>query len=1094
MNGQDENNENATSLAVSFVADSIIITDADGLTTWINPACTELTGFTLTDMRGKRPGAMLQGPGTDLGIVDRLRQAILAKVNIREEILNYHQSGAHYWLELTISPILDGSGTCTGFISVGRDITSQRQAQAEAQLQLARQQLLMQFGTEFYNLPLAQLPVAIRRSLVEVSAFVRADAAFYLDLDFADQTGVVAHEWHQAELVGSLAETHRFPIADFPAIFYAEPGFGQVELLEARSLPEGRFRAALLAQGLVSLTAIPLLQDHPAQGVLVFGSTAPAQFYPENEKQLLSAFGQVLANGLHRLHIEGELQRAQNLLAQTNQAARIGGWEVDMVQGTVYWSDITRQIHEVAADYVPAPLFSDSLQERINFYKPGHSRDRIVKVMRLAIAEGRPFDEELQVVTAKGRERWVRVVGEAQIEQSTVRRIYGALYDIDEKKRTQLALQQTKQQLQEILDSLTDAVWAVSLPDYQIIFASTSCETLYGLTKAELHAGTKSWVKAIVPEDRWVISVMDRALETEGWYAIEYRIATTKGAIKWVVNKGRLVRDESGRPVQVQGIIIDMTASKQYAQALVQAKEAAEAANRAKSEFVASMSHEIRTPLNGVVGFANLLVQTDLNPVQQSYARNVVLSANTLLAIVNDILDFSKIEAGMLELDIAQVDLPDLLAQTSQVVAYQAQAKGLELRLSLAPDLPRFIWADPVRLRQVLINLLGNAVKFTDRGEVELTAEIVSPLTDGQARCRFSVRDTGIGIAPANQRNIFAAFAQADISTTRNFGGTGLGLSISNQLLGLMGSQLQLESSLGEGSTFYFEVSFRAEQANGQTANDDHLPPTTLKTQGHEALPRAPTTIDRPILVLVVDDNPINVLLSIALIQRLAPLAKVVGAMDGSAALIHCDSQRPDLILMDVQMPGLSGYDATAKIRQLAGFAAIPIVGCTAGNTMGEADRCLAAGMNDFVSKPIVESHLAQVLTKWLHLGAAQSPVIGEGDEPPPAWDKLAEYRSFGPAFLRTVLSASQTELTRAEAELAQIWATGDMGQLPKLAHRLVGGAKQLGLDALAKVAEELETTPPSELAKIQLLVAATQVELAHALVLIARELATIGQ
>jgi signal transduction histidine kinase/CheY-like chemotaxis protein len=394
---------------------------------------------------------------------------------------------------------------------------------------------------------------------------------------------------------------------------------------------------------------------------------------------------------------------------------------------------------------------------------------------------------------------------------------------------------------------------------------------------------------------------------------------------------------------------------------LKQSKKEAEDANKAKTEFLANMSHEIRTPLNGVIGFSDLLMQSNLTETQMEYMNTVNTSAKTLLDVVNDILDFSKIEAGKLELDIDNFKIKLLSNQVIEAIKYQTIQKKLELNITLSDNLPQVVKGDKMRLRQILINLLGNAIKFTNKGFIELKIETIAVHKNGTNTIRFSVIDTGIGIDKRNQEKIFEAFTQEDSTTTRRFGGTGLGLTISNKLLGLMKSKLNVVSELGKGSTFYFDVNFEVNDESvlgtDNNATDHGL---LLKNMGNSELKQDTT-------ILIVDDNSVNIFLSKILVKKILPNAIIYEAVNGLDAVNKYSEQRPDIILMDVQMPVMNGYEATEAIRKLenSGFRT-PIIGLTAGVLLGEKEKCIDAGMDEYVSKPVVKETLEKMFYKWL--------------------------------------------------------------------------------------------------------------------------------
>ena len=386
---------------------------------------------------------------------------------------------------------------------------------------------------------------------------------------------------------------------------------------------------------------------------------------------------------------------------------------------------------------------------------------------------------------------------------------------------------------------------------------------------------------------------------------------------------------------------------------LERARAAAETANRRKSEFLASMSHEIRTPMNGILGMTELALGTTLDARQREYLGIVKSSADALLNIINDILDLSKIEAGQFTVERLPFALRPVVDAAIQLMSVQARDKGLTLSWELAPEVPEIVLGDPNRLRQVLLNLLGNAVKFTASGGVDLEI-CVTQAADGGEQLRFAVTDSGAGIAPERQSRLFEPYAQEDASTARRFGGTGLGLSICRHLVELMGGSIGLTSEPGLGSRFWFTLPCRREI---------RLPPAPVPA----AAPRQPERRARASRVLLVEDHPANQKLALWLLQREG--YQVTLAENGAEALRLMKALAFDLVLMDVQMPVMDGIEATRRIRELErerGDKHHPIVAMTAGAIAGDREKCLAAGMDDYISKPIAAELLLAKLGQWL--------------------------------------------------------------------------------------------------------------------------------
>jgi PAS domain S-box-containing protein len=499
----------------------------------------------------------------------------------------------------------------------------------------------------------------------------------------------------------------------------------------------------------------------------------------------------------------------------------------------------------------------------------------------------------------------------------------------------------SEQRYRQLVESAQVVLWRRSVDSLRFSFVNKEAAELLGYPVEQWLANGNFLLDHVHSDDRELAeSLCIAAAENRGSQRFEHRMISAGGSILWLRTSIRLV-EGAGKTKELVGVMTDITERKR-------AQEAAENASRAKSEFLASMSHEIRTPMNGVIGMTELLLDTDVTFEQREYLTSTKMSAESLLTIINDILDFSKIEAGKLDLDPTLFQIHESVEETMKMLAFRAHEKGLELLCDIRPEVPCYVIGDAARIRQIIVNLVGNAIKFTPRGQVDLEVALEGRDPD-EVSLHFVVRDTGIGVVPEKQKLIFEAFSQADSSTTRRFGGTGLGLTISSRLVDAMNGKIWIESEPGKGSNFHFTVCLGV--------SNKALPPPPENTP----LAGVP--------VLLVDDNFTNrrILTEMFWMWRMEPTE----AASVQEALTHLRraSERGTpfaLVVTDVHMPEMDGFDLVDRIKHTPDLADVVIIMLTSGEKRGDLQRCRGLGVSAYLMKPVRRNELREAMVKAL--------------------------------------------------------------------------------------------------------------------------------
>jgi len=685
-----------------------------------------------------------------------------------------------------------------------------------------------------------------------------------------------------------------------------------------------------------------------------------------------------------------------------------------------------------------------------------HPDDRAIvrPVINAHIVSGQPYVVEFRMRHKQGHWVWIQGSG-GVVEHDKITgaplRLCGTHQNITARKASEKNLQITYQIINQSGFVVLEWSAETGLP---VVFATDNIESLTGYTARQLLETPLGFLDLIHADDsktfeRELREMSGQADDAQDIVHLPYRIVCANGRIKWIQDRKVVIRNDLGQITGYQGLITDITDRLQYEQRLLEAKQQAERATRVKSEFLANMSHEIRTPMNAIVGLVELCLNGSIDARQRNYLERVQTASRALMALIDDILDLSKLEAGKMQLEPTPFVLDELLDQVLSTLEELSKRKGLCLIRPVSDSGVRAVIGDPQRLRQVLTNLIGNAVKFTERGEIRVElAELARD--ERQLRLQFSISDTGIGMTDEQQSRLFQAFSQGDNSITRNYGGTGLGLVISKQLIEQMGGSISVSSQHGIGSTFSFRVTL------GVADVDDIR---LSRERQHSGFDTRQLQHIRGARILLVEDNEVNRLVATELLEQVQLLVET--AEHGQAALDKLQNNHYDCVLMDVQMPVLDGYQTTRRLRELRHCRSLPVIAMTANVFSDDRARCTQAGMNDFIGKPILPQTLYATLLKWI------SPKTSTPQVPQPPHPSLMatavslpclygidnakglQHTAGNTSIYNKVLLKFAENHASSMNEIETALAHGDLKNAKRLIHTLKGLAASLGAPLL---------------------------------------------
>ncbi|MBI5381419.1 MAG: PAS domain S-box protein [Opitutae bacterium] len=1064
LRASEENRRMA--LVASATKSSVVIADAEGRIQWVNEAFTTITGYTLAEAKGKKPGALVQGPESSRDTIATMHAALSAQQGFHVELINYAKSGRRYWVDVEVQPLRDAQGKLTGYMGIETDITERHRIQEE----LRHQEAMLRFIFE-------SVPVGIS----------------WVVLD--DESKRLINPAH-AELTGLKAKQLEDPSIEDECVF-------------PEDLKRLRDFNRRLARGEIERYETEIRYLHPDGRLVWTALTASSSINPATgERQVVTA----LIDITNLKKTQEELASKEALFRFVFDHAPVG---LSWLQGRRAETRIVNDAHTRITG-----VSRERSHDTGNYVAATHPEDREKQLQlqdRLYRGEIGEFSIEKRYCHSDGQVIWTVFSMHAYRDPATgdIQEVT-TLIDITDLKKTQDKAALEHARFRFIVESIPVGIsWMVPGSEATTRIVNPAHVQITGVPADQTYdPGT--YAQVTHPDDlvrqQELVAKLERN-ETD-LITLEKRYLHPDNQIVWATLTMRRFRDDQGKLQQLT-TIVDISEQKQQAALLNQAKEEAEEFNRAleqaishaqqsaleanlasqsKSAFLATMSHEIRTPMNGVIGMTSLLLDTPLSTQQRDYVETIRTSGDSLLTIINDILDFSKIESGKLELEQVPFSVRETVESVLDLLASKAAEKQIDLLYEIVDGVPGTIIGDATRLRQVIMNLLGNALKFTTKGEVELSVRALAISAD-LAELHFAVRDTGIGIPQEAMGKLFQSFSQIDVSTTRRFGGTGLGLAIAKRLVEFMGGNMGVRSEVGKGSTFTFTIrgevvpskprlyqslgtaqlvgqrlllvddnatnrrilttmaakwgllvraAVSGDEAltwirNGEVFNiaildmqmpdmdgrmlaqeirklltADQLPLILLSsigqrdssdrllfaahltkpakpsqllevlcnilgatqrlqsaTTGNSALPSAEATdsaskekSEQPISILLAEDNVVNQKVALNMLKRLNQRADV--AANGLEVLEATLRQHYDVILMDMQMPEMSGLEATEKLRERwpVGPQRPWVIALTANAMSEDREQCLASGMDDYVSKPVKLEELKAALLR----------------------------------------------------------------------------------------------------------------------------------
>jgi PAS domain S-box-containing protein len=1081
---------------------TVIIADKNGDITWVNKSFTKMTGYSLEEVIGQKPGHLLQGPETDRDTIQYLARQIQQGEPFNTEIINYNKQGEKYWLRIQGQAIRNSKGEITGYFALEEDITKEKESERRFRKVLesigdnawehdfgtgetyfsksyddflgytkeefvSNQQLwwnsvhpedlhLLEESDRKYkagNVDSHQLEYRVLHKNGSIHWVLDRGVTITKDSDgrplriAGTHTDITGSKQLEAELANRVKQFQSLS-ENIPGVIY--------EFEFRKDGTEGLRYISPAIEKIFGITQEEftnyLQYIHPDDRAMVIEKNRHSRetlepFYAET-----------------RLVIPGQPLRWHSVHSSYSYTTEQGhnvftGFLLDITKRKNAEQELEnqRRFYENILNNMPSDIAVFSPNHEYLFVNPRGIKDAELrqwiigkrdedycayrnKPIEIAMSRRATFNHVVQYKQPKEwEEKMVKPDGEVQFilrrwypvtnAEGKVELVIGYGLDITERKRFEEALKTNEEKYRGIIANMNLGLMEMD-PGGRIVFANQTLLHMTGISEQEIIGYDAMNFLADSSINDVKKRMRQRKFGVSEAYVVQVSINGRQGW--WFVSSA----PRFGAAGEHKGSIViclDISSQKKLEEDLIKAREQAEMLARTKETFLANMSHEIRTPMNAIIGMGNQLSKTALTGQQQIYLTTIKTAAENLLVIINDILDLSRIEAGKLSVEKIPFEPAKVLAHAMQVLMHKAEEKGLKLTNAcndtrMAPVLI----GDPHRINQVLLNLISNAIKFTEKGSVDIVCEIIHDDPDTQT-VQFSIIDTGIGMDPEFVARLFDKFSQEYESISRKYGGTGLGMSISKELVELMGGSIEVMSKKGEGTTIKFDLLF----SKGNISDVAEIKTPMISEEFLQGK-----------CILVTDDNEMNRLVAATILESYG--ATILEAGDGEEAVQKALASNPDLILMDIQMPVMNGYDATRELRRKQ--SSIPIIALTANAIKGEQEKCLHAGMDDYIAKPFKEDELMHLLAKWIKPGGTTTPRKDDTSaakmQPGYSLDSLTAISRGNQAFVHKMLQLFIDQSPATMQQMKQACLNGEVDSVKKLAHRLKPSLHNLGMDA----------------------------------------------